>query len=185
MLLKQGCIWWQNCTATPLIVQPDFQRRALRVIIIDRIDKGKLTMTEVESSVYERVGGDPVFERIVDMFYARVEADPVLRPMFPEDLTEGKRWQFLFLTQFFGGPARYAVERGHPRLRMRHSPFPIDQQARDHWLTHMLAAIDAAGVEESARNEMRDYFERAATFMINREAEADNLMHYKQGKSSE
>jgi len=100
-------------------------------------------MTEVESSVYQRVGGDPVFERIVEEFYARVAADPVLRPMFPEDLTEGKRWQFLFLTQFFGGPARYAVERGHPRLRMRHSPFPIDQQARDHWLSHMLAAIDA------------------------------------------
>lgn len=185
MLLKQGCIWWQNCTAPPLIVQPDFQGRALRVIIVSRIHKGNLAMTEVESSVYQRVGGDPVFERIVEEFYARVAADPVLRPMFPEDLTEGKRWQFLFLTQFFGGPARYAVERGHPRLRMRHSPFPIDQQARDHWLSHMLAAIDAVGVEESARNEMRDYFERAATFMINREAEADNLMHYKQGKSSE
>jgi hemoglobin len=134
-------------------------------------------MAEQGQSIYELVGGDPVFERIVDEFYARVELDPVLRPMFPADLTAGKRWQFLFLTQFFGGPARYAVERGHPRLRMRHSPFPIDQQARDHWFAHMLAAIDAAGVTDPARAEMRDYFERAATFMINREAAAENLMH--------
>ncbi len=87
--------------------------------------------------------------------------------MFPDDLEAGKHWQFLFLTQFFGGPARYAQERGHPRLRMRHMPFPIDRMARDHWLGHMLAAIDEAGIEEPARSTMREYFERASEHMIN------------------
>lgn len=124
-------------------------------------------MQQDEQSVYDLVGGDAPFERLVEAFYARVEADPVLRPMFPGDLAEGKRWQLLFLTQFFGGPARYAEERGHPRLRMRHFPFAINQQARDHWLMHMLAAIDTAGIGEPARSTMREYFERAATHMIN------------------
>ena len=127
-------------------------------------------------SVYEMVGGDPTFQKLVDIFYARVEQDVVLRPLFPNNLEPGKHWQFLFLTQFFGGPARYQQERGHPRLRMRHNPFPIDQLARDHWLEHMLAAIDEVGIVDPARAEMRDYFERGSTFMINAEPAANNVM---------
>jgi hemoglobin len=121
-----------------------------------------------EQDVYETVGGDPTFQRLVDAFYRAVEADPLLRPMFPSDLEEGKRWQFLFLTQFFGGPLRYSEVRGHPRLRMRHSPFPINRAASDAWLGHMLQAIDEVGIAEPSRGLMRAYFERGAPFMINR-----------------
>lgn len=116
------------------------------------------------------VGGGPTFLKLVDEFYRRIASDEYLRPMFPEDLEPGKRWQFLFLTQVFGGPMRYAQERGHPRLRMRHFPFPIDLAARDLWLGHMLAAIDDVGITEPARSIMRTYFERASAFMINRES---------------
>ncbi|NDJ51617.1 MAG: globin [Chloroflexi bacterium] len=119
------------------------------------------------NSVYEQLGGDPIFQHLVDIFYARVEADPLLRPMFPDDLEPGKEYQFLFLTQYWGGPARYQVERGHPRLRMRHAPFPIDQEARDAWFNHMVAAIDEVGIPEPVRSQMVDYFARGATFMIN------------------
>ena len=87
--------------------------------------------------------------------------------MFPDDLEESKRRQFLFLVQFFGGPRLYLQERGHPRLRMRHFPFHIDRRARDHWLMHMLNAIDEAGISGSAREQMRQYFERASAFLIN------------------
>lgn len=142
-------------------------------------------MTDNELNVYETVGGDATFQKLVDTFYDLVEADDVLRPMFPEELEAGKRWQFLFLTQFFGGPARYNPERGHPRLRMRHMPFSIDQIARDHWLAHMLAAIDAAGITEPARGIMRDYFERGSSFMINAESRADNLMHWQPPQNGE
>ncbi len=135
-------------------------------------------MTDLEVSVYDLVGGDEVFRRLVDEFYAHVGADPLLRPMFPDDLEAGKHWQFLFLTQFFGGPSRYSVERGHPRLRMRHMPFVIDQVVRDHWFAHMCASIDAVGIVEPARGIMRDYFERASTFMINAEPKADNIMQW-------
>lgn len=126
-----------------------------------------MTTNGDEITLYDAVGGEPTFEKIVEVFYARVEADPVLRPMFPADLTAGKRWQQLFLMQYFGGPMRYIDERGHPRLRMRHNPFVIDQTARDHWLAHMLAAVDAAAVQEPMRGIMRQYFEFASTAMIN------------------
>lgn len=119
------------------------------------------------ATVYDQVGGDSVFRELVDRFYARVEVDPVLRPLFPADLGPGKEWQTLFLTQFFGGPARYNTERGHPRLRGRHLPFPIGSREAEAWLGHMLAAVDEVGITEPARTAMRDYFTYAARFLRN------------------
>lgn len=119
-------------------------------------------------TVYDQIGGDVAFRRLVDAFYIRVEQDPVLRPLFPSDLTEGKEYQFLFLTQYWGGPARYAEQRGHPRLRMRHFPFAIGQKERDAWVGHMVAAIDEVGIPEPARSQMIEYFDRVGTFMINK-----------------
>ncbi|MEN9937008.1 MAG: hypothetical protein RLZZ387_3587 [Chloroflexota bacterium] len=119
------------------------------------------------TTIYELAGGDAPFRRLVDAFYARVEQDPVLRPMFPEDLGPGKEHQFLFITQYFGGPQRYNQLRGHPRLRARHLPFTIGQVERDAWVGHMLAAVDEAGFPEPARQALVEYFERAATFLIN------------------
>ncbi|MCA0453132.1 MAG: globin [Chloroflexi bacterium] len=135
-------------------------------------------MTETEQSVYEMIGGTETFRRLVDAFYKRVEADEYLRPMFPEDLEPGKYWQMLFLIQFFGGPTQYIEDRGHPRLRMRHAPFVIDQKGRDHWFTHMCEAIDEVGIQEPARTTMRDYFERGSSFMINADQNTPNLMHW-------
>jgi len=124
-------------------------------------------------SVYELIGGDKPIAAIVDAFYDAVDNDPVLRPMYPESLEAPKRHLYLFLVQFFGGPRAYLEERGHPRLRMRHFPFAIDQQARDHWLKHMLNAVDQAGIQEPARSRMREYFDRSSAFLINRAGESD------------
>jgi hemoglobin len=121
-----------------------------------------------QQNIFNQIGGFPTLERMVSDFYSRVEADPELRPVFPADMEDGKRAQLLFLVQYFGGPDVYSQERGQPRLRMRHAPFEIGQRERDLWLKHMLAAIDAVGIGEPARTEMREYFSRAATFMINK-----------------
>ena len=126
-----------------------------------------------EFTLYNLVGGDETFQRLVYVFYERIERDPLLRPMFPADLEPGKHRQYLFLTQFFGGPARYNEQRGHPRLRLRHSPFPIDEAARSRWLEHMLAAIDETGIDEPMRSVMRNYFDRASAMLVNRADPAD------------
>lgn len=122
-------------------------------------------------TLYEQIGGDEAFRRLVDSFYARIAGDPVLRPMFPDNLEESKEHQFLFLTQYWGGPSRYEAQRGHPRLRMRHNPFAISRKERDAWVNAMIAAIHEAGIPEPARSQMIEYFERAATFLINRQPE--------------
>ena len=123
-----------------------------------------------QPTIYELAGGDAPFRRLIEGFYARVEQEPLLRPMYPDNLTSSKEHLFLFVTQYFGGPPRYNGLRGHPRLRMRHAPFTIGQAERDAWARHMLAALDETGFPEPARAAMRDYFERAATFLINANA---------------
>jgi hemoglobin len=125
-------------------------------------------MSENQQTLYDLIGGEATFRRLVDSFYAKVEADEVLRAIFPEDLAAGKEYQFLFLMQYWGGSTRYSQERGHPRLRMRHSPYAITEDLRNRWVQYMLEAIDEAGIQEPYRSEMRQYFEQGATFMINR-----------------
>jgi hemoglobin len=87
---------------------------------------------------YDEFGGEEFFTRLVAGFYRRVATDPILRPMYPEDdLPGAERRLRMFLMQYWGGPGTYSEERGHPALRMRHSPYPIDAAARDRWLALM------------------------------------------------
>lgn len=119
-------------------------------------------------SFYEAVGGHATFARLVDAFYEGVAADPVLKPMYPEeDLGPAKRRLTMFLEQYWGGPTAYSEERGHPRLRMRHLPFTVDPDARDRWLRHMRAAVDSLGLAPLHEATLWDYLERAAHSLVN------------------
>ena len=119
------------------------------------------------ANLWQEVGGDPTFRTLVEAFYRKVEADPILRPLFPTDLSEGREKQLLFLVQYFGGPPRYDERHGHPRLRLRHLPFRIGGTERDRWLALMLEAVDETHIREPWRTAMREYFETASQAMIN------------------
>lgn len=122
-----------------------------------------------ETTLYEMVGGMPFFEALVDRFYEGVAADPVLLSLYPEpvDLAPARRRLTLFLAQYWGGPTTYSDERGHPRLRARHFAFPIGVDARDRWLRHMRAAVDASQASPAVRERLLAYFETAAEAMRN------------------
>ena len=120
-----------------------------------------------ENSLYERVGGQQFFDALVDRFYAGVADDPLLRPLYPEDLTPPRRHLALFLAQYWGGPRTYSEERGHPRLRMRHLPFRIRMAERNAWLGHMRASVEASSAAVDDRSALLAYFESAATSLIN------------------
>ena len=120
-------------------------------------------------SFYDAVGGEAAFDALVSRFYAGVAADPLLRPLYPdEDLTEAEHRLRLFLVQYWGGPTTYSDSRGHPRLRMRHAPFAIGPAERDAWLTHMLAALDSLELPPERDAELRDYLVNAAHALMNR-----------------
>lgn len=118
-------------------------------------------------TLYEVVGGSAFFVELIEHFYARVETDPLLVHMYPDDLAAPKANTAAFLVQYWGGPTTYSDERGHPRLRMRHAPFAIGRAERDAWVGHMLAAIEAMDPQPGVAAALTDYFETAATHMIN------------------
>jgi hemoglobin len=123
-------------------------------------------MTAEGTTLYDLVGDD-WFVQLVERFYAGVEADPVLRPLYPDDLTPSRDHLAGFLVQYWGGPTTYSDERGHPRLRMRHIPFAIGAAERDAWLAHMTAAVRAGGLEPDVERQVLEYFEMAATHLVN------------------
>ncbi len=105
---------------------------------------------------------------IVAKFYEGVATDELMRPMYPEeDLGPAQERLTLFLAQYWGGPKTYSEERGHPRLRMRHAPFEVTIEARDHWLQHFREGLDAAGLTPEQDAQFWAYAEHAANFMIN------------------
>jgi len=124
---------------------------------------------EQPTTVYEAVGGDAFFVELIDHFYAAVDTDAAIRHLYPEDLTESKAHMVGFLIQYWGGPATYSEQRGHPRLRMRHAPFVIGAAERDAWYRDMDQAINAmeGSMPDGIADAMREYFANAANHMIN------------------
>jgi hemoglobin len=122
-------------------------------------------------ALFDRVDGEPFFVELVDQFYVGVAGDPLLRPLYPDDLSESRRHLALFLMQYWGGPPTYNEERGHPRLRMRHAPFVVGPGERDAWLRHMRSAVDHMVQSEDLTaedaEELYAYFTMAANSLVN------------------
>ncbi len=118
-------------------------------------------------SLYSTIGEEG-FARLVAAFYKQVPGDDILGRMYPaEDLQGAEERLRDFLIGRFGGPQRYIERRGHPRLRMRHAPFHIDQTARDRWMALMEKAFAEAALPAEAEEFLREFLSQVATFMIN------------------
>ena len=127
------------------------------------------------ATVYELVGGQSFFDDLVNSFYDAVEADPLLRPLYPKELGPSRARLAGFLAQYWGGPSHYSEMRGHPRLRLRHMSFAIGWAEREAWMKHMTAALDTTPVVDGTgrklpteiRSLMFEHFDNAATFLVN------------------
>jgi hemoglobin len=126
-------------------------------------------MSETEApSLYEAIGGEPAFRRLVHRFYEEVAADPELRRVYPSrDLGPAEEHLRLFLIQYWGGPADYNELRGHPRLRMRHVRFAIGPGERDAWLRHMRTAMDELELDPAHDAQLWEYLVMAAHSLVN------------------
>jgi len=131
----------------------------------------KLDRAPARKSIFEEAGGMPFFEGLVDRFYEGVESDPDLLALYPDpsDLLGARHRLALFLAQYWGGPTTYSEERGQPRLYLRHVQFAIDPAARDHWLTHMRAAVGYMDPPPHIAARLLQYFDMAAEAMRNKD----------------
>ncbi len=123
------------------------------------------------NTFYEEIGGEATFRALTERFYAEVRNDELLLPMYPEeDLSGAQRRLQLFLEQYWGGPGTYSLERGHPRLRMRHVPYTIGPLERDAWLRCMEIAVGSIPgdvLDDAHRTRLLDYFQVAAASLVN------------------
>lgn len=125
-------------------------------------------------TLYEKIGGEETIRKLVEAFYPRVIAHPLLKPIFPEDIRPVMQKQFLFLTQFTGGPPLYSQKHGHPMLRARHLPFPITLERANAWLECMHQAMDEIGLKGEAREDFWTRLVFAAQHMINQPSATDS-----------
>lgn len=123
-----------------------------------------------EQDIYQVIGEEG-FARLVGAFYQQIPGDDILGPLYStRDLAGAEQRLRDFLISRFGGPPRYIEQRGHPRLRMRHAPFPIGDAARNRWILLMERAIEQAALPAQAAQTLRSYFDSTATFLINRQS---------------
>ncbi|MEY4093500.1 MAG: hypothetical protein RLZZ53_699 [Acidobacteriota bacterium] len=120
-----------------------------------------------EGEIYQQIGEDG-FARLAAAFYRQVPTDDILGPMYPADDMPGAEERLRdFLVGRFGGPQRYMEQRGHPRLRMRHMPYKLDQAARDRWVQLMERALGEAQLPKESEELLRAFFHHMASFLMN------------------
>ena len=119
---------------------------------------------------YDMLGGEAGVLRLVNRFYDLMDELPEaweLRKIHPQDSQSARDKLFKFLSGWLGGPGLYEAEYGHPRLRMRHAPFPVDTQMRDQWLLCMDMALDEQITDELLKNQLKSSFAKVGDHMRN------------------
>lgn len=119
------------------------------------------------ASLYELLGGAEGVRRLVEAFYPKVQQDPLIGPLFPENIYPVMEKQYMFLSQFFGGPSLFSDAYGHPMMRARHMPFPITNEKADAWLACMNAALLEIGVQDELREFVVDRLSGPAHHFVN------------------
>jgi hemoglobin len=129
-----------------------------------------MSEVEAETSMFERIGGAVVVDRLVEAFYRRMSALPeakTVRAMHAPDLGPVKKVLKRYLTEWTGGPKLYSPEKGHPRLRQRHMGFAIGNAERDAWLLCTRGALEETVADIRARAELDGALTKLADWMRN------------------
>lgn len=121
----------------------------------------------MEEIVVEALGEEG-FAPLIAAFYRRVRNDDLVGGMYPNDDWDGAEERLRQFMEFrFGISQKYILERGHPRLRMRHMPFQIGEAERDRWLEMMNEAMDEVELSGEPRELLGGFFDQVADFMRN------------------
>ena len=129
-----------------------------------------MTNVDVETSMFERIGGAVTIDRLVEIFYEKMDALPEaqeIRAMHQADLGSTKNLLKRYLCEWMGGPKLYSAEKGHPRLRQRHLGFRIGERERDAWLLCMSGALEETVADMKARQEIYGLLAKLADWMRN------------------
>ena len=122
---------------------------------------------KMQISYYERIGEENI-KKLIHDFYSEIKKDKLLSPMYKGDFEGAEERLFLFMIQYLGGPTIYNEQRGHPRLRIRHVTFPVNDNAKKNWLNNMKIALDKSEIGDSEKEFLWSYFQQTAEFLKNK-----------------
>jgi truncated hemoglobin YjbI/ankyrin repeat protein len=121
-----------------------------------------------DTNLYQVIGGTATCRSLSSAFYARVQRDPLLRPLFPGKTLKCAIEEFAaFLVQFLGGPREDTQRRWWLSLRESHLRFKIGQKERAAWMNNMARALDDVPIAEPVRNALLGFFERSSAYVVN------------------
>ncbi|GAA2760708.1 ankyrin repeat domain-containing protein [Actinopolymorpha rutila] len=123
------------------------------------------------AGLFDRIGGQPTVDRLVDALYDGFENDELLRPLFPRDLADGRAMQKLFFAEWLGGPHRYS-EQAYGSLLHRHESVPVTRAVAGRWLWHFRQALSATVAAEDDRWTILDQAHSLALALVNRSSPA-------------
>jgi len=139
-----------------------------------------VTIPQDTLSAFDRIGGQPVIDALVDAFYRRMDTTPdarTIRDMHADDLGPLAAVLKLYLGEWMGGPKLYSQERGHPRLRMRHARFQIGPAERDAWMACMTGALEEVVDDETLRVQLAQSFYKLADWVRNDDGNPHDAHH--------
>jgi hemoglobin len=121
----------------------------------------------IQLSYYDKIG-EAKIKTLIHDFYLELKDDPILRPMYKDQLEAAEERLFLFMIQFLGGPKTYNEKRGLPKLRQRHAEFKVDEKAKENWLKNMKIALAKSKIGIEEKEYLWKYFQKTANFLKNR-----------------
>ncbi len=132
-------------------------------------------MDHTAPTLYDLAGGGSTIQALVEIFYDKVQQNKVLRPLFPDDFDDVKKRQFMFLTQFFGGPPLFSQTYGAPMMRARHMKAAIAPRHAKEWLACMAESLQEVGIQGPLFEVMMDRLTKAGYQMVNHTDEGEPL----------
>lgn len=124
---------------------------------------------KLSPEIYIKMGEDQIYQMLED-FYLELEKSAI-RHLFPQDMKEASRRSAAFFVFIFGGPPLYQQQFGPPRMRQRHLPFVIDENARQIWLNCFKNILEGADKKYNFpmehMKEFWDFLEKFSAWMVN------------------
>lgn len=122
----------------------------------------------MEISLYEKIGDENI-KKLIHDFYTEIKKDELLAPLYEGDFEGAENRLYLFMVQYLGGPQTYSEQRGHPALRRRHNPYPVETDTIRHWLQNMEVALNQSKIQKEYKQLLWEYFQKTAEFLRNRD----------------
>lgn len=95
------------------------------------------------TTLYEKIGGQPTLEKVVDAFHNSIMADSSLKGFFAKtDMAKQRADQIAFFSQILEGPKQYS---GRP-MDKTHSGMNLNDQHFEAITKYLSAAMTASGV---------------------------------------